>query len=209
MVGAGESQECSLELSGGSGQRNGRPTDRRQAEARSHTRAIEDSVNLGRHDEIVLVQSFYLLGAQGNRHITPAEADVGVMAFGLGKLTDFLNKGERFSEIAESKGPLDAVGIVTQLPIGSLRLKALGFITREWRDAAATRRACLLGERLGHILVLEPIIKAIAGVGVPNLARGRRPYACEGTERSGSSTQLCGAAFPWKWRAQRVRAGYL
>ena len=52
------------------------------------------------------------------------------MAFGLSKLTDFLNKGERFSEIAESKGPLDAVGIVTQLPIGSLRLKALGFITR-------------------------------------------------------------------------------
>ena len=31
------------------------------------------------------------------------------------------------------------------------RLKALSFITREWRDAAATRRACLLGERLGHI----------------------------------------------------------
>ena len=85
------------------------------------------------------------------------------MAFGLGKLTDFLNKGERFPEIAESKRALDAVGIVSQLPIGSLCLQALGFITREWRDAAATRRACLLGERLGHILVLEPIIKAIAG----------------------------------------------
>ena len=117
-------------------------------------RAIVHPIDLARHDEIVLVQSFYLLGAQGNRHITPAEADVGVMAFGLGKLTDFLNKGERISEIAESKGPLDAVGIVTQLPIGSLRLKALGFITRERWDATATRRACLLGERLGNVLVL-------------------------------------------------------
>jgi len=124
--------------------------------------AIVHPIDLTRHDEIVLVQSFDLLGAQGNRHITPAEVDVGVMAFGFGKLTDYLNKSERFPEIAESKGSLDAVGIVSQLPIGSLRLKALGFITREWRDTATTRRACLLGERLGH--VLEPIIKAIAGV---------------------------------------------
>ena len=118
---------------------------------------IVHPIDLARHDEIVLVQSFYLLGAQGNRHITPAEADVGVMAFGLGELTDFLNKGERFSEIAESKGPLDAVGIVTQLPIGSLRLKALGFITREWRDAAATGRACLLGKGFAHVLVPKTI----------------------------------------------------
>ena len=38
--------------------------------------------------------------------------------------------------------------------------KCLGFITREWRDAAATRRACRLGERL---LVLKLIIKATEG----------------------------------------------
>jgi hypothetical protein len=31
----------------------------------------------------------------------------------------------------------------------------LGFITGEWRDAAATRRACLLGECLSHVLVLN------------------------------------------------------
>ena len=55
------------------------------------------------------------------------------------------------------------MGIVTQLPIGSLYLEVLGFITREWRDAAATRRACLLGERLGHVLVLKLIIKATEG----------------------------------------------
>jgi hypothetical protein len=75
------------------------------------------------------------------------------MAFGLGELTDFLNKGECFPEIAKSKGPLDAAGIVTQLPIGSLRLEALGFITSERRDAAATGRACFLGKRFAHALV--------------------------------------------------------
>ena len=32
------------------------------------------------------------------------------MAFCLGKLTDILNKAERFPEIVESSGPLDAVG---------------------------------------------------------------------------------------------------
>ena len=111
-------------------------------------RPIEHPIELARHDKIVLVQSLDLLGAQGADRVTPAEADVRVMAFGLGKLTEFLNKGERFPEIAESKGPLDAMSIVTQLPIGSLYLEVLGFITREWRDAAATRGACLLGERL-------------------------------------------------------------
>ena len=81
----------------------------------------------------------------------------------FGKFTDFLNKDERFAKIAESKGPLDAVSIVNKFPIGSLCLKALGFITREWRYAAATRRACLIGECLGHVLVLKLIIKATAG----------------------------------------------
>ena len=55
------------------------------------------------------MQSFDLLGAQRQPH-SPAEVDVRVMAFCLGKLTDILNKAERFPEIAESNGPLDAVG---------------------------------------------------------------------------------------------------
>jgi hypothetical protein len=73
-------------------------------------RATEHAVDLARHDEIVLVQSLDLLGAQGDGRVTPAEADVGVMAFGLGKLTDFPKNAERFPEIVESNGPLDAVG---------------------------------------------------------------------------------------------------
>jgi hypothetical protein len=48
------------------------------------------------------MQSFDLLGAQRDSRITPAEADVRVIAICLGKLTNFLNKGERFPEIVES-----------------------------------------------------------------------------------------------------------
>jgi hypothetical protein len=68
-------------------------------------RAIEQPINLARHDEVVLMQFFDLLGAQRDSSITPAEADVRVMAFCLGKLTDIL-----FPKIVESNGPLDAVG---------------------------------------------------------------------------------------------------
>ena len=56
---------------------------------------------------------------EGDGRVTPAEANVGVVAFGLRELTDFLNKGERFPEIAESKCALDAVGIVASSQLGA------------------------------------------------------------------------------------------
>jgi hypothetical protein len=56
----------------------------------------------------------------------------------FGKLTDLLHEGECFPKIAESKCALDAAGIIAQLPIGSLRLQAQGFLTRKGRHAAAT-----------------------------------------------------------------------
>ena len=55
------------------------------------------------------MQAFDLRGAQRDSRITPAEADLRVMAFHLGKLTNFLNEVERFPEIVESNGPLDTV----------------------------------------------------------------------------------------------------
>src|SRR5206468_1792157 len=82
----------------------------------------------------------YFVGVQGNRRIAPAEGDVGVMTFGFRQFADVLDEAERFPEIAETKGPFDAVGIVTQLPLRGLRLKASGFIARERRDAAPARR---------------------------------------------------------------------
>jgi hypothetical protein len=70
----------------------------------------------------------------------------------FGKFTGLLHEGECFLEIAESKCVLEAAGIIAQLPIGSLRLQAQGFLTRKWRHAAATGRASLVGESLGHVL---------------------------------------------------------
>src|SRR6266481_1142432 len=127
------------------------------------TRAIEHSVDLARHDEIVLVQSLDLLRAQRNGRVTPAEADVGVMSFGFGKLADSLHEGERFPEIAKSKRALNAVGFIAQLPIRSLTLETQGFITRQRRDAAATRRAGFLREGLGHVTVCNLSIKGNGG----------------------------------------------
>src|SRR6266511_1367184 len=62
------------------------------------------------------------------------------------------HEGERFSEIAESKRALDAMGVIAQLPIRSLRLQAQRLIARQRRDPAATRRAGLLSQGVGHIL---------------------------------------------------------
>jgi hypothetical protein len=75
------------------------------------------------------------------------------MAFALGELADLLHEGKHFPEIAESERARDAVGVIAQLPIRSLRLEAQGFITRKRRNAAATWRAGFLREGLGHVAV--------------------------------------------------------
>ena len=80
-----------------------------------------------RHDEVR--QSFDILGAQRDSRITPAEADVRMMAFCLGKLTNFLNKVERFPEIVESSGALDAVGR-PPLAIDSLLVRPIARLPR-------------------------------------------------------------------------------
>ena len=50
------------------------------------------AVDLGGHDEVVLMQSMDLPGPQGDRHIAPAEADVRMMAFSFREFTNLLNK---------------------------------------------------------------------------------------------------------------------
>ena len=94
--------------------------------------------------------------------MTPAETDIGVMTFALGKLADLLHEGKRFPEIAESKCALDAAGIIAQLPIRSLRLEAQGLIARKRRNTAATRRACFLA-RLSVMCLAPNLIEATAG----------------------------------------------
>jgi hypothetical protein len=61
------------------------------------------------------------------------------------------NKAKRFLKIAEAKHAFDAVAIIAQFPIRSLRLKTLRFLVRERRDATATRSAFLFGESCSHV----------------------------------------------------------
>ena len=96
---------------------------------------IEHAVDLARHDEVVLVQSLDLLGGERDGRVAPAEADIGVMAFGLGELPDPMHEAECLAEITESKRAFDAVSVVAQLPIRRLILQTQRFIARPAADA--------------------------------------------------------------------------
>ena len=66
-----------------------------------------------------------------DRRVTPAEADIGVMAFGFSQVTHVSNKAKRFLKIAEAEGSFDTVGVIAQFPIRSLRLETLRLFMRE------------------------------------------------------------------------------
>jgi hypothetical protein len=68
--------------------------------------AREYPVNLGSHDEIVLMQSLDLLGLQRDRGIPPTKADIRMMAFRLREFTNLLDKTKRLPEVANVTGRL-------------------------------------------------------------------------------------------------------
>src|SRR5215813_11115626 len=76
-------------------------------------RAIEDPIDLARHDKIILVQSLNLLGAQRDGRVTPAKAEIGVMPFGFSQVTDVANKDERFLKVTEAEVSFDTVAVIT------------------------------------------------------------------------------------------------
>src|SRR5258708_5041481 len=104
-------------------------------------RPSEYAVNLGGHDEVVLMQSLDLLGLQRDRRIAPTEADIRMMAFGFREFTNLLNKGKRLAEIAKPEAPLDAVSFLGQLPVRGLCVKELSVLAREWISKDASCRA--------------------------------------------------------------------
>src|SRR6516225_558817 len=70
------------------------------------------TINLARHDKIVLVQPLDLLGAQRDGRVTPAEADIGVMTLGFSQVTDVANKAERFLKVTEAESSFDTAPII-------------------------------------------------------------------------------------------------
>src|SRR5581483_1203684 len=76
-------------------------------------------IDLGGHDEVVLVQALDLLRLQGHRRVAPTEADVRVMSLRLGKLADLLHECESLAEVPELEGSFDSAGHVRPLPPGT------------------------------------------------------------------------------------------
>ena len=58
-------------------------------------------IDLCGHDEIILVQSFDLVGLQRDCRITPAEADVGMMPFFFRQSANLVDEAERLTEVRE------------------------------------------------------------------------------------------------------------
>ena len=114
-------------------------------------RPSEYAVNLGGHDEVVLMQSLDLLGLQRDRGIAPTEADIRMMAFSFREFTNLLNKGKRLPEIAKPEAPLDAVSLLRQLPVWGLCVKELSLLAREWRYSPATGSTGFASKSFGHV----------------------------------------------------------
>jgi hypothetical protein len=114
-------------------------------------RASEYAVDLGCHDEVVLMQSLDLLGLQRDRCIAPTEANVRMMAFSFREFTNLLNKGKRLPEIAKPEAPFDAVSFLWKLPVWGLCMKELSFLAREWRNSPATGSTGFASKNFGHV----------------------------------------------------------
>src|ERR1700730_4114141 len=99
-------------------------------------------------------------GLQRDCGIAPTEADIRMMAFSFRKLTNFLDKGKRFSEIAKPEAPLDAVIFLSQLPVWGLCVKELIWLAREGRTSPATGSTGFAYKRFGHICL--PLVSTVA-----------------------------------------------
>src|SRR4029077_14818243 len=92
-------------------------------QARSCARQL---VGLRRHDEVVLVEPFYLLGLPGDLCRSPSEADIRMVAFALGQVAEPDDEVHRIPEVPESETALDTATIVDQCPAGRLLQITLG-----------------------------------------------------------------------------------
>src|SRR5437867_10437001 len=107
-------------------------------------------VRLGRHDEVVLVETFYFLGLPGDLGGAPAEADVGMVALALGQIADPGNEVQGLLEVLEGEAPLDTAPLVHEGPTGRLLQITFGLGACQRRNTAAARRASLGQEIVTH-----------------------------------------------------------
>jgi hypothetical protein len=101
-------------------------------------RSCRDVVELCGHDEVVLVQAFDLLRFQGDGHVAPAEADVGVMTLGFRKIGHLPDEGKRLREVPELERSLNPPRLVLNTPLRRLTLMSADFVRRKGWNAAST-----------------------------------------------------------------------
>src|SRR3989442_3222942 len=107
-------------------------------------------VRLGRHDEVVLVETLYFLGLPRDLGPAPSEADIGMVALALGQTAEPGYEVQGFLEIPERKAPLDTTLLVHERPTGLLLQIAFGLRFRHQRNTSALRRARIGHEIFGH-----------------------------------------------------------
>ena len=96
----------------------------------------EEQIGLGRHDEVIAVQSLDLVSPPLDAYASPLQGNARVVALRLGLLTHAGGEFQRRGEVAELEAalqPLDAV-CVRQIPAGDLRVKLRNlFVRYSWR----------------------------------------------------------------------------
>ncbi len=87
---------------------------------RSFLDSFEQLVNLGCHNEIVLMQAIDLMGLKLHFAVAPTDADVRVMALDLAQFADLLGEAHRVHEVLEPEGSFDFCRFVFKLPLWNL-----------------------------------------------------------------------------------------
>ena len=77
-----------------------------------------------------------------------------MVSFGLGENGRAFDESKRLAKILEAIRTLDALGVVEQVPVRCLRVKAGGLLPRQRRNAATARRATFFGECYWHRCLL-------------------------------------------------------
>src|SRR5262245_1152156 len=126
---------------------------------------LGEPVDFCRHDEIVFVQAFDLVGGERDIRVPPTKMNVRMMTFGLGELTHLVPEPDCFAKVRKTEASLNAARIVGELPCGRLRQQLFGSRSLKGRHAAFTGHTGLFG-KLSHFAnpcrLLTPAAEAFA-----------------------------------------------
>jgi hypothetical protein len=103
-------------------------------------------ISLGCHDDVVAVQSTYLVCPPSNRYAAPLRQDGGMMSLSLGELTDSIRKHESSGKISHLILSLQLLHSIPldHLPVRNLISHIVKLLGGKGRRAGLARLAMLL-----------------------------------------------------------------